>query len=193
MKILLLGRDGQLGTDLNEILLRELVPQAVELSSYGYEELDISDFERLQEVIQDEKPDLIINAAAYTHVDKAELEPEIAFAVNKKGPLYLASECRKAGIPLFHISTDYVFDGDRGSYKESDETKPVSYYGQTKLAAEKVIRNCGLNYIIARTQVLYGWGENIRNNLYQGVTLSHLRDTLLPKLLSGKIELKQAV
>lgn len=162
MKILLLGRDGQLGTDLNEILLRELVPQAVELSSYGYEELDISDFERLQGVIQDEKPDLIINAAAYTAVDKAESEPELVALVNAEAPAVMARAASALNAGIIHYSTDYVFDGSATQpYKEEDLTSPESVYGKTKLDGENAVLAHCKNSLVLRTSWVYSMhGQN---------------------------------
>ena len=162
MKILLLGRDGQLGTDLNEILLREVVPQGVELSSYGLEDLDISDFERLQEVINDEKPDLIINAAAYTAVDKAESEPELVALVNAEAPAVMAKAAAALNAGIIHYSTDYVFDGSASQpYTEEDQTNPESVYGKTKLDGENaVLAHCN-NSLVLRTSWVYSMhGQN---------------------------------
>lgn len=162
MKILLLGRDGQLGTDLNEILLCELVPQGVELSSYGFEDLDISNFERLEEVINDEKPDLIINAAAYTAVDKAESEPELVALVNAEAPAVMAKAAAALNAGIIHYSTDYVFDGSASRpYTEEDQTSPESVYGRTKLDGENaVLTNCN-NALVLRTSWVYSMhGQN---------------------------------
>ena len=162
MKILLLGRDGQLGTDLNEILLREIVPQGVELSSYGFEDLDISDFDRLQQVINDEKPDLIINAAAYTAVDKAESEPEMAAKVNADAPAVMAKAAAALNAGIIHYSTDYVFDGSSTRpYTEEDQANPESVYGATKLDGENaVLENCK-NALVLRTSWVYSMhGQN---------------------------------
>ena len=162
MKILLLGRDGQLGTDLNEILLREVVPQGVQLSSYGLEDLDISDFERLEDVINEEKPDLIINAAAYTAVDKAESEPELVAMVNAEAPAVMAKAAAALNAGIIHYSTDYVFDGSATQpYTEEDQTNPESVYGKTKLDGENaVLAHCN-NSLVLRTSWVYSMhGQN---------------------------------
>ena len=100
---------------------------------------------------------LVINAAAYTAVDKAESEEDIAYAVNKDGPAYLASACKEAGIPLIHVSTDYVFDGSKkGPYLESDPVSPLGVYGRSKAAGEEEIRSRLQKHIILRTAWLYG-------------------------------------
>jgi dTDP-4-dehydrorhamnose reductase len=110
------------------------------------------------------QPDIIINAAAYTNVDGCESDRETCWNVNVKS-IELMEEACKSFEPLFvHISTDYVFDGTSGSYRETDEPKALGYYGLTKLSSEKVVRNSNQEYIIARTMVLYGTGENIRPN-----------------------------
>ena len=162
MKILLLGRDGQLGTDLNELLLREVVSQGVQLSSYGLEDLDISDFERLQDVINEEKPDLIINAAAYTAVDKAESEPELVAMVNAEAPAVMAKAAAALNAAIIHYSTDYVFDGSATQpYTEEDQTNPESVYGKTKLDGENaVLAHCN-NSLVLRTSWVYSMhGQN---------------------------------
>ena len=162
MKFLLLGRDGQLGIDLNEILLREVVSQGVQLSSYGLEDLDISDFERLQDVINEEKPDLIINAAAYTAVDKAESEPELVAMVNAEAPAVMAKAAAALNAAIIHYSTDYVFDGSATQpYTEEDQTNPESVYGKTKLDGENaVLAHCN-NSLVLRTSWVYSMhGQN---------------------------------
>ena len=100
---------------------------------------------------------LVVNAAGYTAVDQAESEPELAFAVNRDGPAYLASACGKSGVPLVHISTDFVFDGEkRGPYVETDKVSPLSVYGKSKAAGEVAVRDLLSEHIILRTSWLYG-------------------------------------
>jgi dTDP-4-dehydrorhamnose reductase len=115
-------------------------------------DLDITRQDRVDEVISSFTPDLVINAAAYTAVDKAECEIEAAYAVNEKGPANLAKACDRLGIPLFHISTDYVFNGEsKYPYSEDDITDPVSVYGKSKLAGEVAVRALASKHIILRT------------------------------------------
>ena len=156
MKILLIGRDGQLGTDLNEILHNDALTDLIQLSAYGIEDLDITDFDRVQEIIRNEKPGLIINAAAYTAVDKAETEVELAARVNAEAPAVIAKSAAELDAGIIHYSTDYVFDGTSNQpYHEDDQPHPESVYGQTKLDGEKaVLANCS-NSLILRTSWVY--------------------------------------
>lgn len=162
MKILLFGRDGQLGTDLNETLVSEALSDNVELSAYGFEDLDLSHFDRLREVINDEKPDLIINAAAYTAVDKAESEAELAAMVNVEAPAVMAKAATELNAGIIHYSTDYVFDGNaKQPYNEEDQTHPESVYGQTKLDGENAVLAHCRNCLILRTSWVYSMhGQN---------------------------------
>jgi dTDP-4-dehydrorhamnose reductase len=121
-----------------------------------YPTVDLSDSAGLRELIRNTKPDIIINAAAYTNVDKAELEPELARAINAIGPGVLAEEAKKINAVLVHYSTDYVFDGTKGSpYIETDITNPLNIYGQTKLEGEQAIQSVGGAYLILRTSWVY--------------------------------------
>lgn len=125
-------------------------------------EFDITDSDTVYRTITGARPDLVINTAAYTAVDKAESEPELAFAVNRDGPHKIALVCSELGIPLIHISTDYVFDGTKkGKYIESDQTAPLNIYGKSKEEGEKAVRNNLRKHIILRTSWLYGvYGQN---------------------------------
>jgi dTDP-4-dehydrorhamnose reductase len=134
------------------------------LKNFEYIQLDITSREGLQHLNSTFKPDIIINAAAYTDVDRSEQDRDLCWAVNVRAVELMLEMLSNDSAIFIHISTDYVFDGKRGYYRETDETKPVSYYGQTKLAAEKIVRSSRINYIIARSQVLYGAGKKIRNN-----------------------------
>ena len=162
MKILLFGRDGQLGTHLNETLVAETLSDNVKLSAYGIEDLDLSHFNRLQEVISDEKPDLIINAAAYTAVDKAEADAELAAMVNAEAPAVMAKAAAVLNAGIIHYSTDYVFDGSAEQpYREDDRPHPESVYGQTKLDGENAVLAYCKNSLILRTSWVYSMhGQN---------------------------------
>ena len=152
MKILLFGKNGQVGWELN----RSLLPLG-EIIALGREDADFSNAESLRKVVQEIKPDLIVNAVAYTAVDKAEAEEELAKKINGVAPGVLAEEAFKINALLVHYSTDYVFDGTKkSSYVETDEPKPVNAYGRTKLAGEKVIQTSGCDYLIFRTSWVYG-------------------------------------
>lgn len=150
--ILLIGNNGQVGTELQNILSSDY--QVIGLAR---PEIDLTQGHNLRQIIQAVKPEIIINAAAYTAVDKAESEAEIAHKVNAIAPQIIAAESQKLGSFLIHISTDYVFDGNSNyPYQENDITNPLSIYGQTKLAGEMAIQQACTDYIILRTAWVYG-------------------------------------
>lgn len=151
MKILLTGKTGQVGGELNNIL-----KDMGELVSIGREQLDLSKIDSIEPAVLDIQPDIIINAAAYTAVDKAEEEPELAMTVNGVAPGVLAEAAKKVGASLIHYSTDYVFDGRSDTpYREEDTTCPLSIYGKSKLVGEKTIAEAGIPYLIFRTSWVY--------------------------------------
>jgi dTDP-4-dehydrorhamnose reductase len=150
-KILQIGTIGQLGWEL----LRTCAPLG-EVIALDYPEVDLTDNKGLRELVRTVKPDIIINAAAYTNVDKAESEPEKARAINATGPGVLAEEAKNINALLGHYSTDYVFDGTKGSpYVETDTPNPLSVYGQTKLEGEQVIAASGCVNLVLRTSWVY--------------------------------------
>jgi len=154
MKILLAGGSGQLAQELQPILL-----SSGEVIAVDRTRLDLSRPESIRQAMAEIQPDLVVNAGAYTAVDKAESEPELANAVNGIAPGILAEECEKLGASLIHFSTDYVFDGSHGSaYLETDSTNPLGSYGKSKLAGEEAIRKAGNRHIIIRTAWVYGNG-----------------------------------
>ncbi|HAC65693.1 MAG TPA: dTDP-4-dehydrorhamnose reductase [Cyanothece sp. UBA12306] len=151
-KILLTGINGQVGQELKHTLnpLGEVI-------GVNRQTLDLTKPEKIRQFIQEIKPNIIVNAAAYTAVDKAETESEIAFAVNEMAPTIMAEEATKLKAFLLHISTDYVFDGNKNTpYTEEDPTNPVSVYGNSKLAGEIGIKTHGDRYAILRTAWVYG-------------------------------------
>lgn len=150
--ILLTGINGQVGFELQHTL--SVLGRAVAL---GRGQLDLSDTDAIRRVVREIKPDLIINPAAYTAVDKAESEPELAFAINAKAPAVLAEEAARLGAMLVHYSTDYVYDGTKSSpYEETDAINPLSVYGKSKLAGDVAIQAVGLPHLILRTSWVYG-------------------------------------
>jgi dTDP-4-dehydrorhamnose reductase len=157
-KIFITGKNGQVG--------RELVERAAELKidavSFDSSELDICDREKVIALVAEHKPSVVINAAAYTAVDKAETEIDLAYAVNRDGVENLALACKSQDIPLIHISTDYVFDGEKESpYLESDTPNPVGVYGASKYAGEQVLRATWEKHIIVRVSWVFGrYGNN---------------------------------
>ena len=151
MKILLTGKTGQIGEELNNI-----VGDLGNLITVDKEQLDLSKPNSIEPVILDIKPDIIINPAAYTAVDKAEEEPDLAMTVNAIAPGLLAKAARKVGAGLIHYSTDYVFDGcSEIPYKEEDPPNPLNVYGKTKLAGEKALAEAGVPFLIIRTGWVY--------------------------------------
>tara|TARA_B100000929_G_scaffold288339_1_gene276643 strand:+ start:331 stop:1233 length:903 start_codon:yes stop_codon:yes gene_type:complete len=151
MNLLLLGTNGQLGLELQ----RSLSPLG-KIFACNRNTVDFNDLVKLKNLIRDYKPDIIINAVAYTDVDKAESDEGNAFQVNSKAVDLLAQEAKALDAWLVHYSTDYVFDGEKMSpYTEEDKTNPLSIYGKTKLQGEDAIKKSKCKYIIFRTSWLY--------------------------------------
>jgi dTDP-4-dehydrorhamnose reductase len=171
--ILITGSNGLLGQSLLKSFSGKYVLSGCDLSDESYNmndlfntyyQLDITQRDQIQRFFAEHKPEIIINTAAYTDVDRSEEQRDICWAANVRG-VELIIEAVEEYSPVFvQISTDYVFDGKSGLYRETDKTNPISYYGHTKLAAEKIVRSSGLEYIIARSMILYGVGQKIRNN-----------------------------
>lgn len=153
MKVLVFGSNGQLGFELMKKLeAKDMVPVGFDLPV-----LDITDNESVLSVITLHKPDCVVNASAYTLVDKAETEREVAFKVNRDGPCFIAKACAEARIPLIHVSTDYVFDGQKDEpYRVDDIPEPLGVYGLSKEAGEQEVRKNINEHIIIRTSWLYG-------------------------------------
>jgi dTDP-4-dehydrorhamnose reductase len=157
MKILLLGKNGQVGWELQRsmALLGDVV--ALDFDSPGPLRADFTQPESLAATVREVAPDVIVNAAAHTAVDKAESEPDLARTINATGPAVLAREAAARGAWLMHYSTDYVFDGSGDHFRDEDApTGPLSVYGQTKLEGEQAIRASGCKHITLRTSWVYG-------------------------------------
>ena len=171
MKILITGVSGQVG----HALMRELTEY--ELIGLTRQDCDLTNLDQIKQVIDQHQPELIINPAAYTTVDQAEDEPELAFQINRDAPKVMAEKAREYNIPLIHFSTDYVFNGEKeAAYVENDPTHPLGVYGQSKCAGEEAIQEVGgLTYIL-RTSWVY---SNIGHNFYLTMKrLSQERDEL---------------
>jgi dTDP-4-dehydrorhamnose reductase len=152
MKLLVLGSSGQVGREL----CRLSWPTGYTLGGFDRAEVDITQGEAVSAAIRRERPDIVINAAAYTAVDRAESEPEAAWAGNCTGPANLAAGCAETDIPLIHISTDYVFDGTKtGPYREDDPVAPLGVYGQSKEAGDRAVREALASHVILRTAWVY--------------------------------------
>ncbi len=128
--------------------------------------LDITDKEQVKSTVKDFRPELIINTAAYIDVEGCEVNKELAWGVNVEGVKNLIEVCQEYEIKLIQISTDYVFDGKNGPYSEDDKPNPICYYGGTKLQAEEVIQESGIEHLIVRSNVLYGTGKKVKKNFY---------------------------
>ncbi|KZX11459.1 dTDP-4-dehydrorhamnose reductase [Methanobrevibacter curvatus] len=162
MKILVTGAKGMLGTDLIEILSKNHEIIATDINEdENTISLDISRLNEVKEKVDLIKPDIIINVAAFTDVDGCETNEELAYTINAIGPKNLSIASRMVDAKILHISTDYVFSGDKKSYDEADSTGPLSAYGRTKLAGEEFIKDYTEKYFIFRTAWLYGYhGKN---------------------------------
>lgn len=172
MKILIVGAAGQVGRELTQRIHSDWQVLAVDRAG-----LDITDALAVNKVVGEFKPDVIINAAAYTAVDKAETDEQAAFAINRDGPKFLAQAANQIGAALIHISTDYVFSGDKdGLYVETDATGPTGIYGASKLAGEKAIEQFCPRHIILRTAWVFGeFGNNFVKTM---IRIAKQRDTL---------------
>jgi dTDP-4-dehydrorhamnose reductase len=169
---LITGADGQLGD-----ALRATVPGGWRVLAYGSRALDVADEAATQAAIQRERPDLVINTAAYTAVDAAEAEPERAAAINERGAANVAAAAAEAHARFLHISTDFVFDGRQGRpYTPDDATNPLSVYGRTKLAGEREVIRISPEALIVRTAWVYS--AHRRNFVLSMLKLMHERDAI---------------
>ena len=175
MRILIFGSNGQVGDALVKVLTEH------NLIVLNRNDCDLQQVKQIKNVINYNKPDLIINAAAYTNVDKAEIEKDIAFMVNCNAPRIMSERALELNIPFIHLSTDYVFDGMKvGSYTEGDQGNPINTYGKSKLAGEQAIQEIGGQFYIFRTSWVY---SNIGKNFY----------LTIKKLIKERRELKVVV
>lgn len=172
-KLLLLGANGQVGYEL----CRAAPGDGLAVIGLARGQLDITERDAVEAAIRAQAPDLVVNAAAYTAVDKAESEPALAMAVNGEAPGFIAGTCQRQAIPLIHISTDYVFDGSQpGAYREDDPVSPLGAYGASKEAGERQVRQGLERHIILRTAWVFGaHGHNFVKTMLR---LGETRDSL---------------
>lgn len=198
---MLIGSDGQLGSDLYKLIVGDLT------STLNYPDFDITQPENVDKSLEELKPDVIINTASFNRVDECEDNPQIAFAVNSTGIQTLAQACKTRGITLVHFSTDYVFDGKKNlPYTEEDLAHPLNVYGRSKLEGESFIRSLLDKYYLVRTCGLYGeagcWGKGYnfvdammnasrKNQTIRVVNDQTVTPTLTAELASRVIELIQ--
>ena len=164
-KVLVIGRTGQVASALQ----RSSAQSPLRYYFAGRDEVDLTSGLSMTKAVQTNRPDLVLNCAAYTAVDKAEEQSDLAKAVNETGPSVLAGLCREAGIPLIHLSTDYVFPGDKEQpYLESDAIRPENSYGRSKAAGETGVRDALPQHVIIRLAWIYGeTGGNFFNTMLQ--------------------------
>ena len=165
-RIMVTGSNGLLGqkiTDLSlldpdiELISSSIGPNRHNIKDgYVYEELDILDMDRLNEIVEMYQPDAIIHTAAMTNVDACEVERSKCYALNVQSVINLVDVCEKWDIQLIHLSTDFIFDGENGPYTEEAEPNPLSYYGETKLESELILKNSSCRWAILRTIIVYG-------------------------------------
>jgi dTDP-4-dehydrorhamnose reductase len=171
-RILLTGKNGQVGWELQRTLAT-----LGEVIALDRESMDLADPDSIRRTVREHKPNLIVNAAAYTAVDKAEEEPGLAMAINGRAPGILAEEAKRLGAAVIHYSTDYVFDGAKpGPYAEDDAPNPLNIYGKTKLSGEQAIQDSGASFLILRTSWVYGMHG--RNFLLTILRLAREREEL---------------
>lgn len=152
MRILLTGKNGQVGWELQRTLAT-----LGNVIALGQAEMDLANPAMIVKTLRDVKPELIVNAAAYTAVDQAESEPDLAMAINGTAPGIIAQEAKRLGAVLIHYSTDYVFDGTKSTpYTEQDHPNPINAYGRSKLAGEQAIQAVDVPHLIFRTSWVYG-------------------------------------
>lgn len=177
MKILITGANGLLGQKLVVLLANKPHIKVVatskganrityELPTYTYHSLDITQPAQVDQIISSEKPDVVIHTAAMTNVDECELNQDICWLLNVQAVQHLIQAAEKQGCFLIHLSTDFIFSGDRPLLQEDDQAKPVNFYGKSKLEAEKLVMKSQLDYAIARTVLVYGVTPNMsRSNI----------------------------
>lgn len=179
MRILLLGRTGQLGWELE----RTLAPLG-EIYALGPEELNLTQLDALSQTIYEVHPQVIVNASAYTAVDRAEQQVDLAMQLNAQAPAVMANAARELNAPLIHFSTDYVFDGEKDSaYTEDDSTNPLNVYGQSKLDGEQAIIAAGCAHVILRTS----WVYSLRGDSFVSKTLAWARQQETLRIVSDQV------
>ena len=175
-KILITGSNGLLGQKLVHLLknrpgIKLLATSKGEnrisdTSGYQYQSLDITNKEEIKNTIAEFKPDAVINTAAMTNVDACETNRELCWDLNVNAVKYFIEAAENNPFHFVHLSTDFVFDGENGPYKETDQPNPLSYYGESKYEAEKLLQNSNIKWAIARTIIVYGVGEQMsRSNI----------------------------
>ncbi len=182
-KVAIIGANGFLGVKCLPFFRKDFEIVAADIeksclpSDVDYVHLDLTKPAEVREVLNRETPDLVLLLAAMTDVDKCEVYPDLAFAINRDGPIIVAQTCQKIGARLIFISTDFVFDGQKkGKYLESDLPNPISTYGRSKLEAEQAILHANFDALICRTAVLYGWPLPAQRDNFASWVVKSFRD-----------------
>ncbi|MFN3851023.1 MAG: SDR family oxidoreductase [Spirosomataceae bacterium] len=194
-KILITGSNGLLGQKLVELLIQQPDIQTIatargenrlpQKGGYEYHKMDITDRQQILDVIASTKPDVVIHTAAMTNVDQCEAEKDNCWKQNVNAVEYLVEACEKNDVFLCHVSTDFIFDGKAGPYDETAEANPLSFYGWSKYAAEKVVTNSNIRWAIARTVLVYGIAHDmsrtniilwVKNSLESGKNIKVVTD-----------------
>jgi dTDP-4-dehydrorhamnose reductase len=173
-KVLITGANGLLGQALVRVFYKKYQimttgqeeQPVLATGEWPYVQLDITNHSRSKKIINQFAPDVLVNAASYTHVDDCERNREFCWQVNVKGVENLANLARRYDFHFIHYSTDYVFDGKKGPYSEEDRPVPLGYYAKSKLASENVLRQIGCSFTIIRTCVIYGTGREVKKNFF---------------------------
>lgn len=193
-RILVVGSNGMLGQSLckfysiqnNMLLLGCSVEDKSLINGFDYLQCDVTKRNEVKKTILDFYPDYIINASAYTNVDKSETERELAWKINVKGIEYIAEAARVLDARIIHMSTDYIFDGKEGPYAENEKPHPLGYYARTKLASENALKMSGILYTILRTNVLYGADSTSKTGFVRWLVNS-LRDGKDVRIVTDQI------
>jgi len=179
VKVLLFGKNGQLGWELHRALATLGDVQAMD-----YPEVDFTSTDRVRDAVRKAAPRVIVNAAAYTAVDRAESEPGTAMAVNAAAPGVIAEESATLGAALIHFSTDYVFDGKKGEpYSENDTPNPLNMYGKSKLAGEKAVEQAGRVFLVIRTSLMY----SLRRECFVTSVLKWAREQTTLRIVADQV------
>ncbi len=197
MKVLLIGCSGLLGKKLHSTLFENGFDVYASFHQNSISDkncfpLDITQKDDVENVIKKIHPDVVVHAAAYSNVDDCETNKHAAFEINVQGTKNIAHVTEQINAKLVYISTDYVFDGKKGSYKEEDPTNPINYYGQTKLEGEDAVKSICSQYIICRTSVIYGANKSnfatwVIDQLKNGKTINIVTDQFVSPTLNSDL------